>query len=72
MENTVSVIKSPSNSDEPDVDALELLVKIGYAGKRRSITWTSYLEKQGIQISMDGKGRAIDNAWIEQFGWPLK
>lgn len=26
----------------------------------------------GIQISMDGKGRAIDNIFIERFWWSLK
>lgn len=34
--------------------------------------WTHYLEAQGIQISMDGKGRALDNIWIERFWKSLK
>ena len=34
--------------------------------------WTQYLESQGIQISMDGKGRALDNVWIERFWRSLK
>ncbi len=34
--------------------------------------WTQYLEAQGIQISMDGKGRALDNVWIERFWRSLK
>ena len=29
--------------------------------------WISYLESEGIEISMDGKGRAIDNIFIERF-----
>ncbi len=33
---------------------------------------TQYLEQQGIQISMDGKGRALDNVWIERFWRSLK
>jgi len=37
-----------------------------------SFTWTNYLEKQGIKISMDGKGRATDNAWIERFWKSIK
>jgi putative transposase len=37
-----------------------------------SALWTQYLEKQGIQISMDGKGRALDNVWIERFWKSLK
>lgn len=32
-----------------------------------SHAWTSFLEKKDIKISMDGKGRAADNAWIERF-----
>ena len=34
--------------------------------------WTQYLESQNIQISMDGKGRALDNVWIERFWKSLK
>jgi putative transposase len=37
-----------------------------------SAMWTQYLEKQGINISMDGKGRALDNVWIERFWKSLK
>jgi hypothetical protein len=32
-----------------------------------SPSWTNYLEGKGIKISMDGKGRATDNIWIERF-----
>ena len=31
-----------------------------------SAMWTQFLEQHGIKISMDGKGRALDNVWIEQ------
>jgi putative transposase len=34
--------------------------------------WTQYLESQGIQISMDAKGRALDNIWIERFWKSIK
>jgi len=34
--------------------------------------WTEYLKSQGIKISMDGKGRAIDNIFIERFWRTLK
>ncbi len=34
--------------------------------------WVEYIEKQGIQISMDGRGRAIDNIFIERFWRTLK
>jgi len=37
-----------------------------------SFAWTNYLEKHGIKISMDGKGRATDNAWIERFWKSIK
>lgn len=37
-----------------------------------SSLWTQYLESCGIQISMDGKGRALDNVWIERFWKFLK
>lgn len=32
-----------------------------------SDTWTKYMSENGIKISMDGKGRAIDNIFIERF-----
>lgn len=34
--------------------------------------WITYLESQEITISMDGKGRALDNVWIERFWHTLK
>jgi putative transposase len=37
-----------------------------------SAAWTQYLESEGIQISMDGKGRALDNVWIERFWKSIK
>ena len=37
-----------------------------------SFAWTNYLEKHEIKISMDGKGRATDNIWIERFWKSLK
>jgi len=37
-----------------------------------SSIWITYLEKNGIQISMDGKGRALDNIWIERFWKSIK
>ena len=37
-----------------------------------SSAWTNFLEKQEIKISMDGKGRATDNVWIERFWKTLK
>lgn len=37
-----------------------------------SLKWNEYLVEHDIQISMDGKGRATDNAWIERFWKTLK
>jgi putative transposase len=37
-----------------------------------SALWTQYLESLEIQISMDGKGRALDNIWIERFWKSIK
>ena len=37
-----------------------------------SSTWIEYLEKHEVQISMDGKGRALDNIWIERFWKSIK
>ena len=37
-----------------------------------SPAWTNYLEGKEIKISMDGKGRATDNAWIERFWKSIK
>lgn len=37
-----------------------------------SALWTQFLGSRGIQISMDGKGRATDNTWIERFWKSLK
>jgi len=37
-----------------------------------SAAWTHFLEANEIKISMDGKGRATDNTWIERFWKTLK
>ena len=34
--------------------------------------WVNYLDDEDIQISMDGKGRAVDNIFIERFFRSLK
>jgi putative transposase len=34
--------------------------------------WTEYLKKEKITISMDGKGRCLDNIWIERFWRTIK
>ena len=37
-----------------------------------SLAFTSVLEAQGVNISMDGKGSWRDNVFIERFWWTLK
>ena len=37
-----------------------------------SSMWQSFMEQNGIQISMDGKGRALENIWIERFWKSIK
>jgi putative transposase len=37
-----------------------------------SALWIEYLEQEGVRISMDSKGRALDNVWIERFWKTLK
>ncbi len=34
--------------------------------------WVEYLKDEGIKISMDGKGRALDNIYIERFWRTIK
>jgi putative transposase len=36
------------------------------------IEYVSYLKEEGIRISMDGKGRALDNIFIERFWRTIK
>jgi len=37
-----------------------------------SALWIEYLEKEEIKVSMDGKGRALDNVYIERFWKSIK
>lgn len=37
-----------------------------------SVEFTNLLKEKGISISMDGRGRARDNIFIERFWWSLK
>jgi putative transposase len=34
--------------------------------------WIRMIEDMGVKVSMDGKGRAVDNRWIERFWRTLK
>jgi putative transposase len=60
LENAISTYNKPAiiNSDQ--------------GAQYTSALWTQCLEQKGIQISMDGKGRALDNVWIERFWKSLK
>ncbi len=72
-----------SNTLDTDfcIDALEeALIKYGkpeifntdQGCQFTSNLFTGVLLDNGIQISMDGKGRALDNVFIERFWWSLK
>ena len=72
-----------SNSLEKETQTELLLATIEKEGKPEivnsdqgsqytSANWVDTLKEQGIQISMDGKGRATDNAFIESFFRTLK
>lgn len=49
-----------------------LIVNSDQGCQYTSALWTQYLEAEQIKISMDGKGRATDNIWIERFWKSLK
>jgi putative transposase len=48
------------------------IINSDQGSQNTSALWTQYLEKKEIKISMDGKGRALDNVWIERFWKSLK
>lgn len=49
-----------------------MIVNSDQGSQYTSTLWTQNLEREGIKISMDGKGRATDNIWIERFWKSLK
>ena len=72
-----------SNSLDKETQTTLLRDAVGRYGKPEIINsdqgsqytcehWVSTLKELGIQISMDGKGRATDNAYIERFWGTLK
>lgn len=72
---------SNSLSNDCCLEVLEMaLIKYGHpeiinsdqGSQFTSYDWVSKLKQHGIQISMDGKGRAIDNIYIERFWRTLK
>lgn len=48
------------------------IINSDQGGQYTSKDWIECLEQREIRISMDGKGRATDNAWIERFWKTLK
>lgn len=58
--------------DAISVHGKPLIVNSDQGSQYTSALWTQYLEKEEIRISMDGKGRATDNIWIERFWKSLK
>jgi len=72
---------SPFLDTEGCIDALEMAVKSGYKAKIvnsdqgcqfTSQEWVYSLRLLGIKISMDGKGRYLDNIFIERFWRTIK
>ena len=48
------------------------IVNTDQGSQYTSAQWTHYLARNEIAISMDGKGRATDNTWIERFWKSIK
>jgi len=55
-----------------DVYGKPKIVNSDQGSQYTSKVWTEFLDKQGIDISMDGRGRCLDNHWIERFWHTLK
>jgi putative transposase len=58
-------------------DAIEVygkpeIINTDQGSQYTSALWTEYLDSKDIKISMDGKGRATDNRWIERFWRNIK
>jgi putative transposase len=43
------------------------IINSDQGSQNTSFAWSNFMKKQGVKISMDGKGSATDNAWIERF-----
>lgn len=51
---------------------IPMIINSDQGSQYTSALWTQFLEHNRIQISMDGKGRATDNSWIERFWKSIK
>lgn len=66
-ENTLGVLKEAiSTFGKPEIINSDQGSQFTCSG------WIEYLENEGVMISMDGKGRALDNIYIERFWKTLK
>ena len=66
-ENTLGVLKEAiSTYGKPEIINSDQGSQFTCAG------WIEYLKKEDIMISMDGRGRALDNIYIERFWRTLK
>lgn len=66
-ENTLEVFKQAvANHGKPEI------INSDQGCQFTSALWTEYVEKEGVKISMDGKGRAIDNIFIERLWRTVK
>ena len=66
-ENTLGVLKEAiSTFGKPEIINSDQGSQFTCSG------WIEYLEKEDIMISMDGRGRASDNIYIERFWRTLK
>lgn len=65
--NCLSVLKTAiQNYGKPEI------INSDQGSQFTSVLWTEYVENENITISMDGKGRAIDNIFIERLWRTLK
>ena len=66
-ENSLGVLKEAiSTYGKPEIINSDQGSQFTCAG------WIEYLKNEGITISMDGRGRALDNIYIERFWRTLK
>jgi len=66
-ENSLEVLKEAiAKFGKPEI------VNSDQGSQYTSKLWTEYLDKEEIKISMDGKGRALDNIFIERFWRTVK
>ncbi len=66
-ENSLSVLKAAiSRYGKPEI------INSDQGSQFTCALWTEYVEKENIRVSMDGKGRATDNIFIERFWRTIK